>query len=53
VCEAGVRHNLSTVNNHGTWQCTYVYCFSDGSSSSNQTENSGSACGNLGGCNTQ
>ncbi len=48
TCESGTRYNISTVQNkiNGVWKwvCTFKYCFSDGSSSSNLTENNDTPC---------
>ncbi len=46
VCETGYWAVVSTVYiSHGMWECTYAYCFSDGSSSSyTETVTSGSFC---------
>jgi hypothetical protein len=48
VCELGTRNNRSTVRvkigGIFQWQCTYFYCFSDGSISSNQIEYNTSPC---------
>jgi hypothetical protein len=48
VCELGTRNNRSSIkvkiNGVFKWQCTYFYCFSDGSMSSDQTEINLSPC---------
>jgi hypothetical protein len=54
ICETGTRVNKSTfhINIGGTWywRCTYVYCFSDGSSSADQTEDNLTACSPISTC---
>ncbi len=44
-CETGSKvYVASTKINKFTWQCTYVYCFSDGTRSAQFTENNSSGC---------